>query len=155
MQGDQAALAELGSPNQQYALGKHVGETQIERLRNARPRRCDQPDQGRIHLTPERIGIAQALGRRDQPRDFLGRVDVRLGPLRGRPERVGRHFVAWILGVQEAGEVHDVAQSDMARRWRGRRACPGHRSGRADMRIAGVDGELRKRPKMPSTRRAT
>ncbi len=67
-------------------------------------------------MASERIGFAQVLGRPDQPRDLLGLVDVGRGPLLGRWEPVGRHFVEGILGVQEAREVHDVAQANVARR---------------------------------------
>ncbi len=38
VQGDEAALAELGPPNLQHPLGQHVGEAKIERLGNAQSR---------------------------------------------------------------------------------------------------------------------
>ena len=55
MQRDEAALPELGPPDQQNVVGLYVVEPQVERLRDAQPGRGDQPEECRVHLAPERV----------------------------------------------------------------------------------------------------
>ena len=45
VQGDQAALTELGTADLQDAIGQYIMEPEVERLRNAEPCRGNQPEQ--------------------------------------------------------------------------------------------------------------
>ena len=128
MQRDKPALAELCPPDQQNAVGLQIVEPQVERLRDPQPRRGDQSEECRVHLAPEWVCPSQSAGGRDDLRHLLGRVDVgQRANLWSGKQGCWRHLMGGILGVQEAGEVHDVAQPDVPGAWRRGLGRPGHR----------------------------